>query len=100
MAAPKKSAQRAVNGRPSVLKTERVMLDDISVCEDSGWRDVDAGEIAILREKFRAGEYGIGILTIPSILCWNGQPKNSSDDGRWLLNNGKSTISALKELFF
>ena len=75
MAAPKKSAQRAVNGRPSVLKTERVMLDDISVCEDSGWRDVDAGEIAILREKFRAGEYGIGILTIPSILCWNGQPK-------------------------
>ena len=58
-------------GAPSALKTERVMLDDISVCEDSGWREVDAGEIAILRGKFRAGEYGIGILTIPSILCWN-----------------------------
>ena len=99
MVAPKKSAQRAVNGRPTVLNTERVMLDDISVCDDSGWRDVDTGEIAILREKFRAGEYGIGILTIPSILCWNEQPKHSPDNGRWLLNNGKSTISALQELF-
>ena len=99
MATPKKAAQRAVNGRPSILKTERVRLDDISVCDDSGWRDSDNGEITILREKFKAGEYGIGILTIPSILCWSEAPKTSTHDGRWLLNNGRSTIAALLDLF-
>ena len=58
----------SVNGRPNVLKTERVRLDDISVCDDSGWRESDPREIAMLREKFKAGEYGNGILTIPSTL--------------------------------
>ena len=93
------SKATAINGRPQILKTERVKLDDISVCEDSGWRERDSGEIAILREKFKAGEYGIGILTIPSILCWDEKPKCSCDDGRYLINNGMSTISALKDLF-
>ena len=101
MAAPKAKGTSiaSVNGRPKILKTERVKLDDISVCDDSGWRERDPREITILRDKFKAGEYGNGILTIPSILCWDQKPKVSLDDGRWLINNGRSTIAALKELF-
>ena len=88
-ASPAKIASFHGNGRPITLKTERVKLDDISICEDSGWRESDPREIAILTEKFRAGEYGGGILTIPSILCWDGKPKVSTEDGRWLINNGR-----------
>ena len=98
--APKTKAASVVhgNGRPTILKTERVKLEDISICEDSGWRESDPREIAILTEKFKAGEYGNGILTIPSILCWDEKPKVSTEDGRYLINNGRSTISALKML--
>ena len=100
--APKAAAKAASavrgNASPVILRTERVQLDDISICADSGWRESDPREIAILKDKFKAGEYGNGILAIPSILCFDERPKVSTEDGRYLINNGRSTISALKML--
>ncbi len=48
---------------------------------------------------FRNGEYGMGILTIPSVLLnLDGQYLRSSTDAMILINNGLSTIRALKVL--
>ena len=47
-----------VNAKPMVLKTERIALNDISVEEDSGWRELDEERVSELSQSFR--EYGVG----------------------------------------
>ena len=69
-----------VNAKPAVLKTERMRLQEISVEEDSGWRDLSEERAQELYISFKGGEYGIGILTIPSILCVGNVPKMSVHD--------------------
>ena len=88
-----------VNAKPAVLKTERMRLQEISVEEDSGWRDLCEERAEELYISFKGGEYGIGILTIPSILCVGNVPKMSVHDGKACISNGKATVVALKRLF-
>ena len=88
-----------INAQPKVIRTERVKLSDISTAADSGWREKDDARIEEMATMFRAGEFGVGILTIPSLLMVHGQPKLSVDDGKTLINNGMSTIEALKHLY-
>ena len=94
----KARANAAVNAKPKILKTDRILLADISVQEDSGWRELDPERVSELQSSFEGGEYGIGILTIPSMLCVDGKVKESTFDGRGCLNNGKSTVAVLKQL--
>lgn len=87
------------NLAPETIDTKIISLDDISIAEDSGWRELDAERVTELVDSFRKGEYGHGILTIPSVLSFQDVLKKSSTDGRLLLNNGKSTVAALKKLY-
>ena len=96
--APKNKVVKDSNMAPTVVRTEVVLLEDISVEEDSGWRPICETMVKTLMAMFRAGDYGSGILTIPSILLIDGTFAPSTRDGRFRLNNGKSTITALKRL--
>ncbi len=71
---------------------------DISVAADSGWRPLDEPRVTELMQAFRQGEFGLGILVMPSVLCHAGVPKVSVHDGRRRVNNGKSTVCALQRL--
>ncbi len=84
-----------------VLDTRRFALDDISDADDSGWRERDATRIAELCEVFKSGDFGNTTLGIPSVLADADEQhglKKSREDGRYRLNNGKSTVIALKML--
>jgi hypothetical protein len=84
---------------PSVIDTRRFKLDDLSVGTDSGWREYDADRIEELVTAFKAGDYGATTLAIPSVLATPGHDlQTSREDGRYRLNNGKSTVAALKML--
>ena len=93
------ASSSAVMKGPRVLDTRRLALAEVSICEDSGWRDLDLERVAELRALFEAGEYGATTLAIPSILTdADGRPQVSKHDGRYRLNIGKSTIAALQAL--
>ena len=82
-----------------VVETKRVPLDDFSMGEDSGWREHDADRVQQLIDIFKSGEYGSTTLSIPSVLMGqHGDVLLSREDGRYRINNGRSTISALKAL--
>lgn len=84
----------APNMAPATINTIRVALDDISIDQDSGWRDLDSERVSELKDAFKNGDSGLGILAIPSLL----EDKISAIDGRRCLNNGKATVAALKAL--
>jgi len=94
--APKRAMDS--NMAPRVVRTEEVMLNEISVEEDSGWRPICEVMVTTLMGTFRSGDYGSGILTIPSLLMIDNKAAISTRDGRTRINNGKSTIVALKRL--
>ena len=82
-----------------ILDSKRLMLDELSIAEDSGWRELDSERVAELADLFRAGDYGATTLAAPSVLFGeNQQYLQSQVDGRIRLNNGLSTIAALKLL--
>ena len=82
-----------------VRDTVRLPLDDISVAEDSGWRVLDEDRVSELLDVFKHGDFGATTLAMPSILCDDdSKPILSREDGRARLNNGKSTVAALKKL--
>jgi hypothetical protein len=75
-------------------------MDDISMASDSGWRGKDEMRTASLVEDVQAGKYGAGNFCSPSLLMSSttDEPILSSLDGKAVLDNGKSTISALMRL--
>ena len=82
-----------------IVDSKRLKLDELSVAEDSGWRDLDTERVAELADLFRAGDYGATTLAAPSVFFGeNGKYLQSKEDGRIRLNNGLSTIAALKLL--
>ena len=59
MAAAKKQKLSYQDLRPQFFhSTERIDVDDISVADDSGWRDLDLEECAIIEQSLRDGNYG------------------------------------------
>ena len=93
--APKLSEMEAFE----VVENKRVPLDDFSMGEDSGWREHDADRVQQLTDIFKAGEYGATTLSIPSVLMGqHGKVLLSREDGRYRINNGRSTTAALKAL--
>jgi len=78
-------------------------ISDLSIATDSGWRGVDKHRIGLLIEDFKDGKYGTNVLGKPSTVV-KPAPDNKFEevtsllDGKFLLDNGKSTISALRKL--
>ncbi len=84
---------------PDVVDTRRIKLDDLSVEEDSGWREWDEERVSQLADAFMTGDFGATTLAIPSVLADSERVLRTSQvDGRTRLNNGKSTVGALKRL--
>ena len=54
------------------VKTERVLLSDISLEEDSGWRGVSESHVEEFRKALVSGEYGSTTLARPSLLVDQG----------------------------
>ena len=78
---------------------QRVSLDDLSLEEDSGWRDVERSHVEELKLKILQGEYGQTTMTPPSLLLdQNDLAMNSSIDGKYILDNGKHWIAALVDI--
>ena len=79
-------------------------VDDLSCAFDSGWRELDEQRVAELTQAFKQGDFGQTTLSAPTAL--GGRKKDSEEmkllessvDGKYRLNNGKSTIAALQQL--
>ena len=71
---------------------------------DSGWRPIENLRVEALKVDFMGNKYGTGNFCKPSV-CISGSSPESHDlelrsdlDGGVRLDNGKSTIKALKDL--
>ena len=90
--------QAELNVAPEVFDTKRLLLKEVSLAEDSGWRDLDEDRVRELVSNFKDGAYLLVIMQSPAVLCVDDKPAVSSVDGKLVLCNGKSTIAALAQL--
>ena len=72
------------------LRASRLQALSLSVL--SGWRDRDSGRIAKLTADFRGGKWNLTITGSPWVL------EDTDVDGKLLLDDGYSTLSALSDL--
>jgi len=93
--APKVAAK--VFAPKTILESHNVEVDDVSIEDDSGWRDLDPRRVQQLVETFIAGDFGTNILRKPSILMENGTAQTASN-GKIRLSDGKATFAALAEV--
>ena len=87
-----------LNVAPEVFDTKRLLLKEVSLAEDSGWRDLDEDRVRELVSNFKDGAYLLVIMQSPAVLCVDSKPAVSSVDGKYVLCNGKSTMAALVHL--
>jgi hypothetical protein len=79
-------------------------VDDLSVAADSGWHELDGVRVDALKVDFRNGKYGTGNFSKPSVQISSSSPEGNDEevksdiDGLTRLDNGKSTIKALRDL--
>ena len=73
----------------------RIPLNELSVCEDSGWRSLEASHVKSLEETVRGGAWGQTTLVRPSVLQEGEKKCTSKEDGRYVLNNGLHAVKAL-----
>ena len=84
---------------PQFLTSTVVKLCEISVANDSGWRDIDDARVQELEAVILDGSYGATSLAGPSLLAEDGKPMHSTTDGGYILNNGKQIAHALQHIF-
>ncbi len=82
----------------TVVASAKVLINDISISEDSGWRPIDRNRVEELKLMFEEGQYGMNLLRKPSCLQEVGHMLTSSHDGLLKLADGKHTVAALSEL--
>ena len=93
-----------VNLGPITTGIESYPLEELSVAQDSSWREYDKVRVDALKIDFKAGKYGVGNFSKPSVLISSSSPEGNNEeaksdvDGLVKLDNGKSTIIALKDL--
>ena len=83
---------------PKIVGSTRIPLDDLSVAEDSGWRDEDEERVIELVQMIKDGQWGATTMAKPSVLQGAGNVLISAIDGRTLLNNGKQVVIALSRV--
>jgi len=89
-----------VNLGPTTTGTEVYAVDEISVAADSGFRKADEHRVSCLLEDFKGLKYGTGNFCKPSVQESSTTEDKviSAVDGLVVLDNGKSTITALRRL--
>ena len=88
--------KKYVDCRPQIFHTGRLVnVDDISIADDSGWRDFDPADCEQIDADLRADKYGQTQLAPPSLVTVAHADQTASD-GLLLLNNGKKMISVMK----
>ena len=93
-----------VNMGPVSTGIKWYLLGDLSVASDSGWREADDDRVDAHKGDFRACKYGTGNYGKPSVHISSSSPEGKDEemmsdiDGLVKLDNGKSTIKALKDL--
>jgi len=93
-----------VNLGPITTGIESYPVDDLSMATDSGWRELDDVRVDALKVDFRNGKYGTGNFSKPSVQISSSSPEGNDEevksdiDGLTRLDNGKSTIKALRDL--
>jgi len=68
-------------------------LGEISFCSDSGWRAKDEERIDQLKVIYKAGDWNQTLLQCIAFLA------KTDADGKWLIDDGLSSATALLELF-
>ena len=93
-----------VNLGPVTTGTRIYPLEDLSVAQDSGWRDLQDVRVEALKVDFKDNKYGTGNFCKPSVIISSSSPAEHDEevksdiDGLVKLDNGKSTIQTLKHL--
>ena len=98
MASPQAKAEARAAMAPTVTKTIRVQISEISIEDDSGWRSLDEHRVSQLVKRFKDGEFGMGVLTIPSLRMDQEDRHLLASDGFYKISNGKSVVAALQRL--
>lgn len=89
--------QQPINSK--FLRTELVRLCEISVGFDSGWREVFPERVQELVNDIKRGEYGQTNLVDPTLMAKEeGSLLSSTEDGLYILENGKHWVMAMKEI--
>ena len=95
---PKSSAGTKALAAPKVVVASMtVAIEDVSLAEDSGWREIDQARVAELRQSFEGGQYGMNLLKKPSLLQESGQ-RLTCKDTLLKLADGKHTFQALSDI--
>ena len=95
----KQASQAASPQHEDVVGSGRIALHDISLSEDSGWRDLDPEHVVMFVRSIKDGQWGRTQMARPSLRCQlGGEPMLSAIDGKKKLRNGKHIIAALLEV--
>lgn len=93
-----------VNLGPVTTGIKTYPVEELSVAQDSGWREREDTRVEALKVDFKANKYGTGNFAKPSVHISSSSPEGrdeevmSDQDGLVKLDNGKSTIKALRDL--
>ena len=94
-----KAKAKAKAKAPKLISSETVLLRDLSVAEDSGWREIDSERVIELTNTILEGGWGATSLKGPSLIADDsGRLLNSTTDGRIILFDGKHLVQALQNL--
>ena len=80
------------------LRDETHSSGELSVAEDSSWRDLDAQQVAEYVKLIMEGNWGLTSLAPPSLIADVGNVMVAAVDGELLLYNGKQIIAALAQV--
>ena len=95
--APKAKSKAASQLAPTILAQDfKISIEDVSTEEDSGWRQLDDERVLALQKIFLSGQWGVNIMTKPSVLSEHGNPVMAQNGARKVCD-GKHTFAALKE---
>jgi len=93
MASPKATSKMAKQ-----IRTEVVLLQDISLAADSGWRELDESHVTSLMAIVTNKDWGATALAGPSLVAEGGRIISSKEDGKYVIFNGKHMVAALQRI--
>ena len=99
MSAQAKAEAKAKSQAPKLLRCEVIPLADISVADDSGWREIDDERCTELQDVILDGSWGATALKGPSLIADDsGKLQFCTIDGKAILFDGKHLVTVLQFL--
>ena len=84
---------------PKLIGSKEIKLEEISIAEDSGWREIDEDRCQELEAIILEGGWGATSLKGPSLIADDGgKVQNSTVDGKAILFEGKHLVKVLQVL--